>query len=127
MGYILGISCGYHDSAACLLKDGIVLGACEEERFTGIKHDYSFPKNTINWLYERFNITKDDITQVAFYDNPKKKLNRIKWSTLRGGIFYYFKRKKIVERNKQFIYNIESDIKKYTNIKYNTWSWWYFL
>ena len=62
----------------------------------GIKHDYSFPKNTINWLYERFDITKDDITQVAFYDNPKKKLNRIKWSiTLRGGIFYYFKEKKL--------------------------------
>ena len=38
-GYILGISCGYHDSAAALIKDGKVLGAVEEERFTGIKHD----------------------------------------------------------------------------------------
>ena len=115
MGYILGISCGFHDSAACLIKDGVVLGACEEERFTGIKHDYSFPKNTINWLYENFNITKDDITQVAFYDNPKKKLSRIKWSTLRGGIFNYFKRKEIVKRNTQFVSDVENDIKKYTN------------
>ena len=43
-GYILGISCGYHDSAASLIdvRTGRVLGACEEERFTGIKHDYSF-------------------------------------------------------------------------------------
>ena len=46
-GYILGISCGYHDSAAALVHNGDVLGACEEERFTGIKHDYSFPTNTI--------------------------------------------------------------------------------
>ena len=41
-GYILGIACGYHDSAASLIKDGRVLGAVEEERFTGIKHDSSF-------------------------------------------------------------------------------------
>ena len=51
MGYILGISCGYHDSAAALVKDGLVVG-CEEERFTGIKHDNSFPQNTIEWLLE---------------------------------------------------------------------------
>ena len=117
MGYILGISCGYHDSAACLVKDGVVLGACEEERFTGIKHDYSFPKNTIEWLFREFDITKDDITQVAFYDNPKKKLNRIKWSTLRGGIFNYFNRKKIIKRNEELVVQIEEDIKKYSNDK----------
>ena len=46
--YILGISCGYHDSAAALIKNGEVIGVCEEERFTGIKHDYSFPQNTID-------------------------------------------------------------------------------
>ena len=48
--YNLGISCYYHDSAAALIKNGQVIGACEEERFTGIKHDSSFPINTINWL-----------------------------------------------------------------------------
>ena len=51
-GYILGIACGYHDSSAALIKDGRVLGAVEEERFTGIKHDSSFPVNTIKWLLD---------------------------------------------------------------------------
>ena len=45
--YILGISCYYHDSAAVLLKDGEILAAAQEERFTRIKHDFSFPKNSI--------------------------------------------------------------------------------
>ena len=84
MSYILGISCGYHDSAATLLKDGKVLGACEEERFTGIKHDSSFPTNTINWLYKEFNVDGREITDVVFYDNPKLKLDRIEKSTKRG-------------------------------------------
>ena len=76
-GYILGISCGYHDSAAALIKDGKVLGAVEEERFTGIKHDSSFPINTINWLYDEFKISGEDISAVTFYDNPDNKIDRI--------------------------------------------------
>ena len=76
-GYILGISCGYHDSAASLIKGGRVLGACEEERFTGIKHDSSFPINTINWLVSEFKITPNDLEAVCFYENPKLKLDRI--------------------------------------------------
>ena len=62
-GYILGISCGYHDSAATLVKDGQVIAACEEERFTGIKHDSSFPHNTLNWFFDKFNISKDNTCQ----------------------------------------------------------------
>ena len=60
-GYILGISCGYHDSAASLIKDGRVLGACEEERFTGIKHDNSFPIKSIAHLYAKNKVQKDFI------------------------------------------------------------------
>ena len=92
-GYILGISCGYHDSAAALIKDGEVLGACEEERFTGIKHDSSFPVNTINWLYDEFKIEGSDIQSIAFYDNPKKKLKRIEKSVKRSPLIEYFNRK----------------------------------
>jgi carbamoyltransferase len=99
MSYILGISCGYHDSAAVLLKDGILIGGCEEERFTGIKHDSSFPHNTITWLFEENNITKDDIECIAFYETPDLKLDRIKTSTKVGGFFNYFKRRKIIKRN----------------------------
>ena len=100
-GYILGISCGYHDSAASLIKDGRVLGACEEERFTGIKHDSSFPINTINWLVNEFNITPNDLKAVCFYENPELKLDRIETSTKKGGWKNFFNRLKIISRNKK--------------------------
>jgi len=109
-GYILGISCGYHDSAAALIKDGKVLGAVEEERFTGIKHDSSFPINTIKWLYEEFKITGSDIEFVAFYDNPNSKIDRIKKSVQKGPITEFFNRKKIVNRNKEKYNKFERQI-----------------
>ena len=114
-GYILGISCGYHDSAAALIKNGKVLGACEEERFTGIKHDSSFPINTIKWLYKEFNIEGEDIQSVAFYDNPKTKLDRIEKSLKRGPITQFFNRKKILRRNKIKSETFESQIYGITN------------
>ena len=84
--YILGIACGYHDSSAALILDGLVIGAMEEERFTGIKHDATFPTNAINWLYKDNKITGNDISVVTFYENPKLKLERIEESTKRGGL-----------------------------------------
>jgi carbamoyltransferase len=99
-GYILGISCGYHDSAASLIKDGKVLGAVEEERFTGIKHDSSFPLESIKWLYSQFKVNKDDVDAICFYETPDLKLDRIETSTKRGGIWEYFTRRKIISRNK---------------------------
>ena len=114
-GYILGISCGYHDSAAALIKDGKVLGAVEEERFTGIKHDSSFPINTINWLYDEFNVSNEDIDIVAFYDNPKTKLDRIEKSVKNGPITEFFNRKKIINRNVEKFRRFEFDINKVTN------------
>ena len=100
-GYILGISCGYHDSAASLIKDGKVLGACEEERFTGIKHDSSFPINTINWLFEENSLTPDSLDAICFYENPKLKLDRITKSTEKGGWRNFFSKIKILSRNKE--------------------------
>ena len=114
-GYILGISCGYHDSAAALIKDGKVLGAVEEERFTGIKHDSSFPINTINWLYKEYRISGEDISAVAFYDNPKNKLDRIEKSLKRGPISQYFNRSKILKRNQEKYQRFESQIYNITN------------
>ena len=72
--YVIGISCGYHDSAASLIKDGKVLGACEEERFTGIKHDFSFPTQAINSIFKKFKISNDDLDSICFYENPDLKL-----------------------------------------------------
>jgi len=113
--YILGIACGYHDASAALILDGKVIGAVEEERFTGIKHDASFPSNAIKWLYDVNNITGDDISVVAFYENPKIKLQRIEESTKRGGLINFFKRKTIIDSNKQQAKEIESKIYEITN------------
>ena len=68
--YILGISCFYHDSAASLIKDGEVLAAAQEERFTRVRHDSSFPINAIKFLLRQANITIEDIQIVAYYDKP---------------------------------------------------------
>ena len=55
--YILGISCFYHDSAACLLKDGDIISAVQEERFTRIKHDNSFPSEAIRYIIKKEGIS----------------------------------------------------------------------
>jgi len=75
--YILGISAYYHDSAACLLKDGIIVAACQEERFTRKKHDADFPAQAIDACLNIGGITKSDIDLVAFYDKPFLKFERI--------------------------------------------------
>ena len=75
--YILGLSFGYHDSAAALFKDGVVLHAVEEERFSGIKHDNSFPKKSIEWILKTENIKTTDIDTVCYYENPYTKKSRI--------------------------------------------------
>ena len=109
-GYILGIACGYHDSAAALIKNGKVLGAVEEERFTGIKHDSSFPINTINWLFSEFKIQPDDVEAICFYENPNLKIDRIEKSTSRGGLLNILKRNKIISRNKSEYKNLEENL-----------------
>jgi len=75
--YILGISCFYHDSAAALIKDGDIVAAAQEERFTRKKHDQSFPKNAVKYCLEEAGITSKDISYVAFYDKPFIKFERI--------------------------------------------------
>ena len=111
--YVIGISCGYHDSAASLIKNGKVIAACEEERFTGIKHDSSFPHNTLNWFFDKFNISKENISEICFYENPITKLDRITESTKRGGIWKYFNRKKIINRNTESYNLLNKNIDKY--------------
>jgi carbamoyltransferase len=87
----------------------------EEERFTGIKHDATFPTNAINWLYKDNKITGNDISVVTFYENPKLKLERIEESTKRGGLINFFKRKVIIDSNKEQAKKIESKIYEITN------------
>ncbi len=75
--YILGISAFYHDSAACLLRDGEIIAAAQEERFTRIKHDHSFPLNAIKFCTKFAEIDISQIEYIAFYDKPFLKFERI--------------------------------------------------
>lgn len=75
--YILGISCHYHDAAATLLKDGLVVAAAEEERFTRRKHDPAFPVRAIGYCLENQGIGMDSIETVVFYEKPFVKFERI--------------------------------------------------
>ena len=80
--YILGISCYYHDSAAALLKDGMLVAAAEEERFTRKKHDYGFPEHAIDFCLQQAGITNKDLDYVVFYEKPLLKFERILQTTL---------------------------------------------
>ena len=64
--YVLGISCYYHDSAACLVKDGNIVAAAQEERFSRIKHDPRFPDHAIKYCHEEAGITYKDFGQNLF-------------------------------------------------------------
>ena len=75
--YNLGISCYYHDSAAALLKDGHVIAAVEEERFSIKKFDDGFPHMAIEWCLKQAKITPEQINSVAFYDKPILKFERL--------------------------------------------------
>ena len=75
--YILGISAFYHDSAAALIRDGVLISAAQEERFTRIKHDYQFPEGSINYCLNEEKISPSDLDYVAFYDKPFLKFERI--------------------------------------------------
>lgn len=80
--YILGISCYYHDSAAVLLKDGILIAASEEERFSRIKHDNSFPSLAIAFCLQKAGITTEDLDYVVFYEKPFRKFERLLLNSL---------------------------------------------
>lgn len=77
MTYILGISAYYHDSSAALIKNGEILYAVQEERFTRIKHDDSFPINSIKFILEKSKLKLSEISFVTFYDKPLLKFERL--------------------------------------------------
>ncbi|MDP2303057.1 MAG: carbamoyltransferase [Ignavibacteria bacterium] len=75
--YILGISAFYHDSAAALIKDGEIIAAAQEERFTRKKHDHNFPAKAIDYCLKEASINTSQIDYVAFYDKPFLKFERL--------------------------------------------------
>ncbi|ABM72915.1 Carbamoyltransferase [Prochlorococcus marinus str. MIT 9515] len=75
--YILGLSCYYHDSAAALIKDGEIIAAAQEERFSRKKHDSSFPKNAIYYCLKSQGITLSDIKEIVYYEKPLLTFERL--------------------------------------------------
>src|SRR5688572_28274411 len=74
---ILGLSAYYHDSAACLLRDGVLIAAAQEERFTRRKHDARFPRNAVAYCLKEGNTRLSSLRHVAFYDKPLLKFERL--------------------------------------------------
>ena len=81
---ILGISCYFHDASACLLEDGKLIAAAEEERFTRIKHDFSFPDNAIRFCLDQGNIEGRDLDYVVFFEKPFVKFERLVKTAVSG-------------------------------------------
>ncbi len=75
--HILGISAFYHDSAACLTRDGRILAAAQEERFTRKKHDRGFPGHAIGYCLQEGKVQIDDLDSIVFYDKPLLKFDRL--------------------------------------------------
>ena len=77
MKSILGISAFYHDSAASLLRDGKIIAAAQEERFTRKKHDASYPKNAIEFVLNYANLNLSEVDQIVFFEKPFLKFERL--------------------------------------------------
>ena len=107
--YILGISCYYHDSAAALLHNGIVIAAAEEERFSRIKHDYGFPHHAIDFCLAEAGISANQLDYVVFYEKPLLKFERIlltslatfpySWASFRESMVTWFNEKLWIKSN----------------------------
>ncbi len=77
MSYILGISAFYHDSAATLIKDGEIVAAAQEERFSRKKHDPRYPVNAVKYVLQESNLKLNDIDHIVFFEKPFLKFERL--------------------------------------------------
>lgn len=117
MIYILGISAFYHDSAACLLKDGEIIAASQEERFTREKNDASFPKRAIDFCLKEAGISIDDVSLITFYEKPFVKFERIIDSIKNTAPFGFLFFKKAIQSWVKVKLWIPSIIRKELNYK----------
>ncbi len=78
---VLGLSFGFHDSAAALLIDGRIVAASQEERFTRIKHDADFPRRAMEFCLRQASIPITEVDRVVYYENALKKFDRIVWAS----------------------------------------------
>jgi carbamoyltransferase len=84
MSLIIGISAHYHDSACCVLQDGVVVAAAQEERFTRIKHDARLPVRAFRYCLQAAGATIRDVDCIGYYEDPVKKAGRQIWAALPG-------------------------------------------
>ena len=77
MKSILGISAFFHDSAACILIDGKIIAAAQEERFTRKKHDLSYPRNAVEFVLNYANLNLSEVDQIIFFEKPFLKFERL--------------------------------------------------
>jgi carbamoyltransferase len=82
--HILGVSCYFHDAAAAILRDGVLIAAAEEERFTRIKHDFAFPERAIQFCLSSAGVSGRDLDYVAFFEKPFVKFERILTTAVGG-------------------------------------------
>jgi carbamoyltransferase len=115
--YIIGISAFYHDSSVCLFKDNKLVFACEEEKFTGIKHDSSFPERALEYIHKEFKLTNKNIQAVCYYESPELKYKRVidniktKWyKHPKYSIKSYFKIKNIKHEIDKRLKNISKNV-----------------
>lgn len=111
-GFVLGISCYYHDSAAALIRNGEIVGAVQEERFTRKKHDAGFPTESVRYLLKQNGLTLSDIASVVYYEKPFVTFERILETHLNFapfGFMTFLKSMPLWIREKLFL---ERDIKQ---------------
>jgi carbamoyltransferase len=119
---ILGISAYYHDSAAVLLEDGVIVAAAHEERFTRKKHDADFPAESIKFCLEYAGITLEDIDFIVFYDKPFLKFERLLetyYMTAPRGIFSFVKAIPIWLKEKLFLKSTLKDSLKDLDLNFS--------
>jgi len=87
--YVLGLSYGYHDSAAALLRDGHIVAAAQEERFSRVRHDARFPASALRYCLREAGISLGEVNSLYYYENPHKKLRRIATTCLNFGLSGY--------------------------------------
>jgi carbamoyltransferase len=83
---IIGVSAGYHDSACCLLQDGVLVAAVQEERFSRVKNDKAFPRKAFRYCLEAGGISIADVDSIAYYEDPTQKLGRQLWMGMMPGL-----------------------------------------
>jgi carbamoyltransferase len=112
---ILGLSAYYHDSAACLVRDGDIVAAAQEERFTRKKHDFNFPRRAMRYCLREGGVGANEIDVVVFYDKPITKFMRLASTYFRvapGGFSSFQKAMSLWMRQKLWIpYEIEREVK----------------